>query len=228
MEEFLALLAHELRNPLAPIRNATAIMRLRPMDDPNLAWSRDVIDRQARHLTRLIDDLLDVSRITTGKIALAREPMAIADALHQAVEASQPVLESRHQDLVVAIPEEPLWVDADPVRLTQVVVNLLNNAAKFTPEGGQVRLSAGREGNDAVIRVRDSGIGMSAALVPRVFDLFLQGNESKGRAEGGLGVGLTLVRGLVEMHGGSVEAHSEGPGSGSTFVVRLPLLQPSN
>ncbi len=224
MEEFLALLAHELRNPLAPIRNAAAIMRLQPLDDPNLAWSRDVIDRQARHLTHLVDGLLDVSRFTTGKILLVREPLALGDVLRQAVEASQPAVEVRRQVLKVAIPEEPLRVDGDPVRLVQVVSSLLDNATKFTPEGGHIRLSAGREGSDAVIRVSDSGIGMSAELLPRVFDLFRQGGDSRGHSESGLGVGLTLARGLVEMHGGSIEAQCAGPGRGSTFVVRLPGL----
>src|SRR5688572_7914321 len=189
MREFLALLAHELRNPLAPIRNAATIMRLVPITDPSLAWSRDVIDRQARHLTRLVDDLLDVSRIATGKLTLSREPTTVAAVVRQAVEASQPLLEGRQQSLVVAIPEEPLPIQADPVRLTQVVVNLLNNASKFTDEGGHVRVSAGREGPDAVIRVRDSGIGMSAALRPHVFDLFLQGDDARPSGEGGLGIG---------------------------------------
>ena len=224
MEEFLALLAHELRNPLAPIRNAAAIMRLRPIDDPGLAWSRDVIDRQARHMTRLVDDLLDVSRVTTGMITLAREPCRLADVLDQAIETTQPLLEGRRQELVVKQPETPLVVEGDPLRLTQIVIGLLNNAARFSPEGAPIRLSTFREGRDAVIKVADEGIGISQELLPRVFDLFLQGDETRGRTEGGLGIGLTLVRGLAEMHGGSVEARSPGPGRGSTFYVRLPLL----
>ena len=226
MREFLALLAHELRNPLAPIRNATTIMHLVPVDDPSLAWARDVIDRQARHLTRLVDDLLDVSRITTGKLILAREQPTVADLVRQAVEATQPLFESRRQSLVVAVPDEPLRLDADPVRLTQVLVNLLNNASKFTPADGTIRISAGREGRDAVIRVRDGGVGIPASLLPHVFDLFLQGDEVRPMGEGGLGIGLTLVKSLVEMHGGSVEAHSEGRDRGATFVVRLPTTRP--
>jgi PAS domain S-box-containing protein len=223
METFLALLAHELRNPLAPIRNAATIMQVKQIDDPDLAWSRDVIERQVRHLSRLVDDLLDISRIMTGKILLVREPTSIAAVLQQAVEASQPVLDARHHDLVVVVPEEPMPLHADSVRLTQVVVNLLNNAARYTPEGGHVRLSAWREGGDAVIRVRDSGIGIEAEFLPRVFDLFRQGDDPRGRAEGGLGIGLTLVKSLAELHGGSVDAESEGEGRGSTFTVHLPL-----
>ena len=225
MEEFLAILAHELRNPLAPIRNAAMIMRLMPITDPNLAWSRDVIDRQVHHLTRLVDDLLDVGRITSGKLQLMREPITVASVIQLAVEAGQPVLDARHQNLVVALSQEPLRIQGDLVRLTQAVVNLLNNAAKYTPEGGHIRLSAGREGTDAVIRVRDSGIGMAVEFQPHVFDLFRQGTDSEGRTEGGLGIGLTLVRSIVEMHGGVVEARSEGRGRGSTFVARLPLAE---
>jgi PAS domain S-box-containing protein len=223
MHEFLALLAHELRNPLAPIRNAAAIMRLKPVEDPDLAWSRDVIDRQVHHLSRLVDNLLDISRIMTGKIILERERVVVADVIDLAVETSQPLIDAKHQALVVAIPEEPLRLNADPVRLTQIVVNLLNNASKYTPEGGSIRLSAGREGTDAVIRVRDSGIGLPPEVLPRVFELFFQGEGTTNRAEGGLGIGLTLVRTLAELHGGAVDAHSAGPDLGSTFVVHLPL-----
>ena len=222
MRQFLALLAHELRNPLAPIKNAAEIMRLLPIEDPTFTWSRKVIDRQVGHLTRLVDDLLDVSRITTGKLMLSRETIPLSSVVQQAVESSQPLIDAREQKLVVAVPEEPIVLDADPVRLAQVLINLLNNAAKYTPEGGQIRLSACREGGDAVVRVRDTGMGIEPELLPHVFDLFLQGGAAD-QGEGGLGIGLTLVQSLVEMHGGSVEAQSEGPGMGSTFIVHLPM-----
>jgi PAS domain S-box-containing protein len=224
VNEFLAMLGHELRNPLAPIANALGILRLRPDDDPRVRAARDVIDRQVVHLTRLVDDLLDVGRITSGKIALQSERVDVAAVVARALEGSRPLIEARGHALEVALPEGRLAVQGDLTRLAQVVLNLLNNAAKYTPPGGNIRISAAAEGGDAVIRVRDDGMGISRELLPRVFELFAQGERTLERSEGGLGVGLTLVRRLVEMHGGVVEADSPGPGEGSEFVVRLPLL----
>jgi len=222
--EFLATLAHELRNPLAPIRNAVSLMQMGGLSDSMTEWYRTLIDRQVTHLTRLVDDLLDASRITSGKITLQRQPVSLALVVENAADSSRPLIDARKHTLDVELPGEPLQVEGDPVRLTQVVLNLLNNAAKYTPECGMIRLSVEREGENAVLRVRDTGLGIPADLLPRVFDLFTQGDRSLDRAEGGLGIGLTLVRRLVEMHGGAVEAHSDGPGYGSEFLVRLPLL----
>jgi signal transduction histidine kinase len=170
-------------------------------------WYRTVIDRQVTHLTRLVDDLLDASRITSGKITLQREPVELAFAVESAADSSRPLIDARKHTLEIHLPSERLQVEGDPVRLSQVVLNLLNNAAKYTPEGGKIRLTIEREGEQALIRVRDTGLGIPADLLPRIFDLFTQGDRSLDRAEGGLGIGLTLVRRLVEMHGGSVEAH---------------------
>jgi PAS domain S-box-containing protein len=223
MQEFLAMLAHELRNPLAPIRNATDVMSVKPLEDPSLEWSREVIVRQVGHLSRLVDDLLDVSRITSGRIVLQRSSIDIGAVIERAVEASRPWIEARRQRLEVLIPEHPMCVDGDLVRLSQALINLLNNAAKFTAPEGLITLRLTREQNTAVITVTDTGIGMSAELLPHVFDLFRQGSRGEDRSEGGLGVGLTLVRRLIEMHGGQVSASSAGPGLGSEFVMRLPL-----
>ena len=224
--EFLAMLAHELRNPLAPIRNAVSVMQASRSSDPVLEWATTVIERQVAHLTRLVDDLLDTSRITSDKIKLKKEPLEVAQVISGAVEASRPLIDERRHTLDVRLPDEPLWVEGDSTRLSQVVLNLLNNAAKFTPEGGRISLEAAKSagGDEVVIRVRDTGIGIPADFLPRIFDLFAQGDRSLDRAEGGLGLGLTLVKRLVEVHGGSVEAKSEGPGRGSEVVVRLPFL----
>ncbi len=222
-DEFLAMLAHELRNPLAPIRNAAHVLKLAgPAEDPRQRWAREVIERQTQHLTRLVDDLLDVSRITQGKVALVREPLDIATLLHLAVETSRPLIEARHHRLTVVPPAHPVRIAGDRTRLVQVVGNLLNNAAKYTPEGGHIELEAAQEGGEAVIRVRDDGIGVPADLLPHVFDLFTQADRSLDRSQGGLGIGLTLVRQLVHLHGGQVEARSGGSGLGSEFTVRLP------
>jgi two-component system CheB/CheR fusion protein len=226
-DEFLAMLAHELRNPLAPIRNAVHIMKLVAPADANLERARDVIDRQVQHLARLVDDLLDVSRITRGKIRLHREPVELAATLSRAVETSRPLLDARRHRLTVTLPPEPVLVEGDATRLAQVLANLLNNAAKYTGEDGAIGVRVEREGDEAVVRVRDNGSGIPAELLPRVFDLFTQGDRSLARSEGGLGIGLTLVKRLVEMHGGSVTGHSDGPGHGSEFVVRLPALERS-
>ena len=219
--EFLAMLSHELRNPLAPIVNALGLMKSRPTSDQ--AELRAVVERQIGHLARIVDDLLDVSRITGGKIALKKEILDVSAAVSHALESCRPLLEARRHTVELRLSDEPLQVDADATRLSQVLLNLINNAVKYTPEGGRISIEAGRENDLAVVRVRDNGIGISAALLPRVFDLFVQGDRSLDRTEGGLGIGLTLVRRLVEMHGGSVAAFSEGAGDGSEFVVRLPL-----
>jgi two-component system CheB/CheR fusion protein len=224
-DEFLAMLGHELRNPLAPIRNAVQLLRRLTPPDPHVRFSADLIDRQAQAMARLVDDLLDVSRITRGKINLQREPVDLAAVVARAVETARPLLDARGHTLAVTLPPDPLWAEADPTRLTQVVANLLNNAAKFTQEGGHVWMTVERRPGEAVLRVRDDGLGIPAALLPHVFDLFTQGDRSLARVEGGLGIGLTLVKRLVELHGGGVEAQSEGPGRGSEFVVRLPVPQ---
>ena len=228
-DEFLAMLAHELRNPIAPIRYAAARLRSGDPTPSRLDWARDVINRQVDQLTRLVDDLLDVSRITRGKISLDLAPIEVDTIVARAVEAVRPLVEARKQDLKVTRPLERLTVNGDATRLAQVVSNLLNNAVKFTPEHGQISISVEVDkegGRPAWVRliVADSGVGIRADLVPEMFNLFAQGAENQGRAQGGLGIGLTLVRSFVEMHGGTVTGSSEGPGRGSTFVVRLPLL----
>jgi PAS domain S-box-containing protein len=222
--QFLAMLGHELRNPLAPISNAVSIMHAHPITDPVLARCRDLIDRQVSHLSRLVDDLLDASRIASGKIELRREPIDLSLALRRAVESSRPLIEARRQHLDVLLPAQAIPVNGDLIRLSQVVQNLLNNAAKFTPDRGRIELSLARDGHLAVIRVRDSGIGIAPGLLPKVFDLFAQGDRGLDRSEGGLGIGLTLVREIAHMHGGSVQASSDGVGRGAEFLVRLPLL----
>ncbi len=223
-DEFLAMLAHELRNPLAPIQNTLHLMTLRSENNLTLKQSIDLLERQIRHMARLLDDLLDVSRITRGKVQLQKELLNLSTVITQAVETSRPFIESRKHQLLISLPSEPLWLEADPVRLEQVFVNLLNNAAKYTDIGGRIWLKLEKEGNEAILRVRDTGIGISPEMLPRVFDLFTQANNSLDRSQGGLGIGLTLVRSLVEMHGGSVSAYSAGLGQGSEFVVRLPIL----
>jgi PAS domain S-box-containing protein len=223
-DEFLAMLAHELRNPLAPIRNAVEVLRLTKETAADVVFARDVIDRQAQQLSRLVDDLLDVARITRGKINLRQERVDVAAALTRALETCQPLIQSRRHTLEVALPDRPLWVEADPVRLAQVFANLLTNAAKYTDEGGRIGVRAGEEAGRAVVRVRDTGMGIPAEMLPRIFDPFTQAERSLARSYGGLGVGLTLVRQLLELHGGTVQAFSDGPGRGSEFVVRLPLL----
>ena len=219
-DEFLATLAHELRNPLAPLKNAAELLR-NPAGEP--AWCRDVIERQVNHLSRLIDDLLDVSRITRDKLELRKETVEISDVIRSAVEASRPMIESCGQALLVAPLPESIYVDGDLVRLTQVLTNLLTNAAKFSQGAGAIRLSVGRDGGHVSISIADSGIGITKDELPRVFDRFYQSQRRGARFLGGLGIGLSLVRRLVELHGGTVEARSEGPGCGSEFVVRLPI-----
>jgi signal transduction histidine kinase/DNA-binding response OmpR family regulator len=221
--EFLSMLAHELRNPLAPIRTAVDVLRLRVADQPEVGWARDIIDRQLTHLVRLVDDLLDVSRITGGKIRLNIERCEVSSIVAAAVETSRPLIEAAEHEFSVCLPDEPMWLDCDRVRLAQVLANLLNNAAKYTHRGGKIELALRREGDEAVFRVVDNGIGVSREMLTKVFDLFTQVDRSLDRSQGGLGVGLTLVRKLVELHGGRVEAASDGAGRGSEFIVRLPV-----
>jgi signal transduction histidine kinase/ActR/RegA family two-component response regulator len=222
-DEFLAMLGHELRNPLAPIRNALHLLasdtRL-TQDNHDLC---DMMKRQVDHMVRLVDDLIDVSRISRGTIALRREPMDLATAIGNAIELSRPLMEAGRHSLEVEVPDERLSVDADPVRIAQVFGNLLNNASKYAEPGGLITVAMRREGDDAVVSVRDRGIGIEPEMLPHVFELFTQGRRERHRAQDGLGIGLTLVRNVVEMHGGSVSAQSEGRGKGSEFVVRLPL-----
>jgi signal transduction histidine kinase/ActR/RegA family two-component response regulator len=223
-DEFLAMLAHELRNPLAPVRNGLLIMRL-VGDNPQVqSQTREMIDRQVQHLSRLVDDLLDVSRITRGKVELRTEPVDLADIVNRAIETVRPLIEAKRHRLNVTHHRGPVRVMADATRLTQVLGNLLNNAAKYTDQGGEISLSLLLEGTSAVVRVVDTGIGITQRMLPKVFDLFTQIDGSLDRSQGGLGIGLTLVKTLVELHDGSVEAFSEGLGKGSTFVVRLPTL----
>ncbi|HMC87925.1 MAG TPA: response regulator, partial [Gemmataceae bacterium] len=223
--EFLSMLAHELRNPLAPIRNAVQILKHSKAREEEFEWARDIIDRQLLQLVRLVDDLLDVSRITRGKIILQPEPLNAAAVVARAVETSRPFLDARSQILTVEMPQETVQIRGDETRLAQVLSNLLNNAAKFTPEGGRIWITLERAGDEALLRVRDTGIGIPAEMLSTIFDLFTQVDRSLDRSQGGLGIGLTLVRRLVEMHGGSVEAHSAGINQGSEFIVRLPVLK---
>ncbi|MFI4866684.1 MAG: ATP-binding protein [Steroidobacterales bacterium] len=221
--EFIATLAHELRNPLAPIRNALEIMRLPGSSSAEHTAARSIIDRQVRHLTRLVDDLLEVSRFTQGKLELRTERVNLSVPLNDAIEAVQPLVRSSDHILTVSLPPVPIYLECDPTRITQIVLNLLNNATKFTPPGGNIWLSVEGESNEAVIRVRDTGIGIPAGHISRLFEMFSQVSPPIERSHGGLGIGLALARGLVKLHAGSIEARSEGAGKGSEFVVRLPL-----
>jgi signal transduction histidine kinase len=222
-DEFLAMLAHELRNPLAPIRNAVHLMRMKPLQDPQLCLSRDIIERQLSQLTRLVDDLLDVSRITRGKITLTRERTTLGELIGRAVETVEPAILARSHTLAVEVSDRALVVYADALRLTQAIGNVLGNAAKYTDCGGRITLRARRRKRDVEISVSDTGIGIAPEVLPRIFDLFTQLDHQTERSPSGLGIGLALVRRLVEMHGGTVSAHSDGAGRGSEFVIRLPL-----
>lgn len=232
-DEFLAILAHELRNPLSAIHNGVQIMHRQTISEPKIVWARDLLGRQVKHLTRLIDDLLDVSRITTGRIELQREPVDLSVVIARAIETTRPLVESRRHKLTVNLPPESLYVEGDTVRLIQVIDNLLTNAAKYTNEGGSISVSIERnsdEGDEepnAIIRVRDDGIGIPSPMLDQIFELFTQANPTFDRTQSGLGIGLALVRGLVSLHGGSVRASSDGPGTGSEFIVHLPLLPAS-
>ncbi len=225
---FLATLAHELRNPLAPVLNVVQLMK-HGLDEYTLQWSRDVLDRQVQQMKRLVDELSDMSRIARGKVRLRKERVDVAAVVARAVEACRPLLDQRRHELTVALPQEPVVLEADPTRLAQILCNLLNNAAKYSDEGAHIWLTVERAGgggqppDEVVLRVRDTGMGIPAEMLPHIFDLFVQVDRSLGRAQGGLGIGLALVRSLVEMHGGRITARSDGPGKGSEFIVRLPV-----
>ena len=223
-DQFLATLAHELRNPLAPIRNSLSILRHSGTGQP-VASVCEIMERQVNHMVRLVDDLMEVSRITRGKIELRRDVVDLAAVIAAAVETSRPLIDSGHHELTVTMPREALLLDADPTRLAQVFSNLLNNAAKYTDPGGRISIEARREGDGAVVTVSDSGMGIPADALPRLFEMFAQVDARDSRAQSGLGIGLSLARSLVELHGGSVSAASEGAGKGSQFVVRLPLAE---
>ena len=224
-DDFLAMLAHELRNPLAPILSSTHVLRAQPDDAAGVQRAGEVIERQVRHQARLLDDLLDVSRVTRGRIELRRRPVDLRAVVAEVIETTRSLIEGRHLELSSPASPQALPVEADPDRLAQVVANLLTNAGKYTPPGGRITVAAERESRDAVLRVRDSGVGIPADMLERIFELFTQVDPTLARSQGGLGIGLTLVRSLVEMHGGTVEAHSAGPGHGSEFTVRLPLAR---
>ena len=221
-DEFLAVLAHELRNPLAPMHNAVQYLRHFDSGQPGQQQANQVLGRQLQSMTRMIDDLLDVSRISRGKLQLRKERVDVATILKHAVETCRPLMEACRHELALDVPSEAIWVEADPVRLAQAVDNLLNNAAKYTREGGRIELSAGTQGNEIVIRVLDNGIGVSPDMLARIFEPFTQVDSSLERSRGGLGIGLALVQSLVQMHHGTVEAHSAGLGQGSQFSIRLP------
>jgi signal transduction histidine kinase/CheY-like chemotaxis protein len=220
---FLAMLAHELRNPLAPVRNAVHILQVKSPPVPEVQWATEVIDRQIHQLTRIVDDLLDLSRITQGKIHLKKRIVDLAAVIEGAVEASRPLIDRAHHALTVTVPDEPVRIEGDFTRLSQVFLNLLDNAAKYTDPGGHIWIDAERRDDHVLVRVRDTGIGIPADMLPNVFDMFTQVERSPDRPQSGLGAGLSLVRTLVEMHGGTVEARSGGLGKGSEFVVSLPV-----
>ena len=226
--EFLAILAHELRNPLAPIRTAVQILNREGTLAPESQWALSAIERQVRQMARLIDDLVDVARMSTNRFELRKERVDLAVVLRLAVETSGSLLRAGGQEFTTVVPDDPIHLDADPIRLAQAVSNCLNNAAKFTDRGGHIWLTAERAGGDAVIIVRDTGVGISRAMLPHVFEMFTQGEQTRARTFGGLGIGLTLVKRLVEMHGGTVAAESTGLGTGSTFVLRLPAVLDSS
>jgi len=224
-DEFLAMLGHELRNPLAPIRNAAQVLRLSASGDPGQLQICDTLDRQIAHMTRLLDDLVDVGRISRGKIRFRSDPVDVRAVVSGALEASRPLIDARRHRLAVSLPDGALLLRGDQTRLVQALGNLLNNAAKYTPEGGQLGLSVATADGNVEIRVRDDGIGIAPALLPRIFDIFVQGEPSLERSQGGLGIGLNLVRRIVEHHAGMVTARSAGPGQGSEFTIRLPLAE---
>ena len=223
-DEFLATLAHELRNPLAPIRNGLQLLRLAQPGSELAEQARAMMERQTKHLVRLVDDLLEVSRISTGKLELRKEPVEIAAVLGSAVETSRPLIEAGGHALSIDLPPEAITVEGDPVRLAQVMANLLNNAAKYTERNGRIELAVRRDGAEAEIEVRDNGVGIEPGMLSKVFDLFTQVGHPAAQSQGGLGIGLTLARTLVELHGGRIEARSAGAGKGSQFIVRLPVL----
>jgi len=223
-DEFLAMLSHELRNPLSAIFNALHILRLEDTENPIQRKAKIVLERQVGQLAHLIDDLLDVSRVITGRIQLHRERLEMRGIVERALESVRSLIEQRKHQLSVSLPAEPIWLQGDSTRLEQIVVNLLNNAAKYTDEGGQIWITVEQERGEVVLRVWDTGVGIAPELMPRIFDLFTQAERTLDRSQGGLGIGLSLVEKLVELHGGTVEAHSAGFGQGSEFIVRLPAL----
>ena len=223
-DEFLATLSHELRNPLAPIRMVADIVRTNAGTNPRLQWAAGLIERQVKHLARLVDDLLDLSRIANAEVSLMTAPADLRDVVWQAVEMSRAAVEAKRHNLWVDVPERRFMLECDAARLVQVVANLLTNAIKYTPRGGTIHIAASAEGANVALRVRDSGAGISPDILPYVFDMFVQGKQTVARSEGGLGIGLTLVKRIVELHGGEVSAVSAGPGKGSEFIVRLPAL----
>jgi signal transduction histidine kinase len=222
--QFLAMLAHELRNPLAPIRNGLQVMRLANDDLEIINQAREMMERQVGQMARLIDDLLDLSRITNGKLKRHNDRIDLITAVQDAIETSRPWIDAAGHELTVSLPSEPVFVDGDRGRLAQVFANLLNNCAKFTGNGGHIWLTGERQGSDVVVKVRDNGRGILAHHLERIFELFTQSQRLEDNSQGGLGIGLNLVRGIVELHGGRVEAHSDGPGTGAEFVVRLPVM----
>ena len=228
VNEFVAMLAHELRNPLAPIRNAVHLMARLPPGDPNLPAMRETIDRQSAHMQRILDDLMDIARITRGTLSIAHEPVVIADVVRRALETATPAIQAGRHALEVDLPPEPIRVNGDLDRLTQLVTNLLNNAARYTPDHGAISVRARAEGGFAVVQVRDTGRGIEPNIIGRIFDMFVQGRTPIQRVGGGLGVGLALARRIAEMHGGTLEARSEGENKGSEFTLRLPLMEGSS
>ena len=224
---FLATLAHELRNPLAPIRNGLQLMKLSGVQNDSVEQARAMMDRQLTHMVRLVDDLMDASRISQGKLELRKQPMLLEVVINSAIESSNAMITQKHHKLIVNLPVQPLVVDADLTRLAQVFQNLLNNAAKYTEEGGNIYLTVESLGNEGVVTIKDAGVGIAADQLPHIFEMFTQVDRSLDMSQGGLGIGLSLVKQLVGMHGGKVEAKSTGLGHGSEFVVTLPLLDPS-
>ncbi len=221
-DEFLATLAHELRNPLAPIRQATFISKAPAATEAQKRWSNDVVERQVRHMSLLLDDLLDISRVTRGTLVLRLQPADLTSMVDAAVETARPAIDGKRHTLIIEVPDDPIRFSADPLRMAQILSNLLTNAAKYTDPEGHIRLTARCEGDEIIIRVSDTGIGISAEALPRIFAMFSQIPSARDRSEGGLGIGLALTKGLVELHGGKIEAHSPGLGRGSEFIVRLP------
>jgi signal transduction histidine kinase len=222
-QEFLATLAHELRNPLTPIRNSLHILRLAGYRNDAVGRARDMMERQVNNMVRLVNDLMEISRITRGKIELRKEPVELARVIQSALETSKPLIDAGNHQLILNLPPEPILLCADPVRLAQALANVINNAAAYTDHGGRIELTVSRQGKTVAISIRDNGSGIAPDLLPKIFDLFTQGARAAGDPKGGLGVGLTLVRSLVELHGGTVSASSAGPGLGSEFLVLLPL-----
>jgi len=226
IDEFLAMLAHELRNPLAPIASAIAMLNIsNTSDNPVVSRACDIVERQTRQLTRIVDDLLDVSRVTRGKVVLQKQPLSIAAMVADAIEISNPLITALNHRMDISLPPNDLFVDGDAARLSQVLANVLNNAARYTEDGGDIWLSVSQTGAEVLISVRDTGIGMPSELLTEIFNIFTQSERSIDRSQGGLGIGLTIARSIIVLHGGRIEARSQGPGHGSEFVIHLPLLE---